>query len=260
MIRIYSKREIESIRASCRLVGEALEFIGRLIEPGITTADLDWELESFIRERGGRPAFKGIVGDAPKPFPASGCFSIDEVVVHGIPSQRKLKEGEIIGVDVGVEIDGWYGDAARTFLVGDVSFEKRRLTQTAEDSFWKGIEMANPGRRLSDISHRIQKMAEGRGYSVVQSLVGHGVGRELHEDPQVPNFGPPGLGPKLREGMVLAIEPMINIGTHEVEVKEDGWTVVTADGEPSAHYENTIAINDNGVEVLTMPDENENSE
>ncbi|MBL7190966.1 type I methionyl aminopeptidase [bacterium] len=255
MIKVYGRREIEGIRASCKLTAEALQYIGTLIKPGISTLELDRELESFIRDNGGRPAFKGIAGDAPYPFPASGCFSIDEVVVHGIPSKRRLADGEIIGVDVGVEIDGWYGDAARTFMVGDVSFEKRRLAQTAKDAFFKGIARAKPGGRLSDISHNVQKMAEGRGFSVVRSLVGHGIGRQLHEDPQVPNFGEPGLGSKLRIGMALAIEPMINIGTHEIRVMEDGWTIVTADGKPSAHYENTIVILDKGPEILTMSED-----
>ncbi len=242
MIRVYSKKELEAIRLSCSLVGESLKYIGGLIEPGITTIELDRELEKFIRDRGARPAFKGIMGAAPTPYPASGCFSIDEVVVHGIPSERKLKEGEIIGVDVGVEIDGYYGDAARSFPVGEVSFEKRRLMQTAEDAFWKGMEIVRPGKNLSDMSHKIQKVVEGRAFSVVRALVGHGIGRSLHEDPQIPNFGKPGLGPKLKEGMVLAVEPMINMGVFDVEILDDGWTVVTADGKPSAHYENTIVV------------------
>ncbi len=254
MIRVYNRREIEKIRASCKLVGESLKYIGGLIRPGVTTRELDRKLEEFIRDHGARPAFKGIKSDAPRPFPASGCFSIDEVVVHGIPSKRELVEGEIIGVDVGTEIDGFYGDAARTFAVGEVSFEKKRLMQTAEDGFWKGIEAARAGRMLTDISHRIQKLVEGRGFSVVRALVGHGIGRELHEDPQIPNYGEPGKGPKLLTGMVLAIEPMINIGTYEVEVLNDGWTIVTADNKPSAHYENTIVITDEDPEVITLPD------
>ncbi|NQS97499.1 MAG: type I methionyl aminopeptidase [candidate division Zixibacteria bacterium] len=252
MITIYSRKEIDAIRRSCRVVGEALNYMGELIRPGITTKELDDELEWFIRDKGGRPAFKGIKGDAPIPFPASGCFSIDEVVVHGIPSKRKLKDGEIIGVDVGVEIDGFYGDAARTFLVGDVSFEKRHLVETTEESFWKGVELAEPGNMLSDISHRIQKFAEGRGFSVVRALVGHGVGRNLHEEPQVPNYGLPGNGPKLRSGMVLAIEPMINTGVYDVNVLQDGWTIITADNKPSAHYENTIVIFQEGPDILTL--------
>lgn len=251
MIRVYNRKEIEKIRLANQLVGESLQYMGELIRPGITTGELDGELERFIRDHGARPAFKGIKGDAPYPFPASGCFSIDEVVVHGIPSDRELKEGEIIGVDVGTEIDGFYGDGARTFPVGEVNFDKKRLIQTAEDSFYKGLEFAHPGNRLGDISHHIQKMAEGRGFSVVRALVGHGIGKELHEDPQIPNFGSPGTGPKLRKGMVMAVEPMINAGAFDVKVLDDGWTVVTADGKPSAHYENTIVITGNGPEILT---------
>jgi methionyl aminopeptidase len=258
MIRVYSLKEIEAIRVSCQLVGEALNYMAQLIQPGITTKKLDQELEQFIRDHGARPAFKGIKGDAPFPFPASGCFSIDNVVVHGIPSHRELKEGEIIGIDVGVEIYGFFGDAARTFAIGNIHFEKKRLLQTAEDAFWKGIEYALPGKHMTDISHRIQKMVEGRGYSVVRALVGHGIGRNLHEEPQVPNFGAPGMGPKLKPGMVLAVEPMINMGTYEVLVLEDGWTIITADGKPSAHYEHTIAItNQNGPEILTFVQQDE---
>jgi methionyl aminopeptidase len=252
MIRVYSKREINKIRIANALVGEALDFMGELIEPGITTAELDYQLETFIRERGARPAFKGIEGDAPDPFPASGCFSIDEVVVHGIPSGRKLREGQIIGIDVGTEIGGYYGDAARTFPVGEVSFDKLRLIKTTEDSFWKGLEYAFPGNRLGDISHHIQKMAEGRGFSVVRALVGHGIGQNLHESPQIPNYGNPKIGPLLQEGMIFAVEPMINMGTFDVAVLEDGWTVVTADRKPSAHYENTFVITANGPEILTV--------
>lgn len=254
MARVYSRSEIERIRISCRLVGESLKYIGGFIQPGISTKALDRKLEEFIRDHGARPAFKGIKGSAPKPFPASGCFSIDEVVVHGIPSNRELREGEIIGIDVGTEIDGYYGDGARTFAVGEVSFEKKRLMQTAEDSFWKGVEFARAGNHVSDISHRIQKLVEGRGFSVVKALVGHGIGRELHEEPQVPNYGKPGMGSKLMTGMVLAIEPMINVGSFEVEVLDDGWTIVTADRKPSAHYENTIAVNDDYPEILTLCD------
>lgn len=253
MIRVYSRKEIDGIRAACQLVGRALNYMQSLVKPGVSTQLLDYELETFIRDHNAIPAFKGIKTDAPMPFPASGCFSIDEVVVHGIPSKRKLEEGEIIGVDIGTLIDGFYGDAARTFPVGEVSFEKKRLMQTAEDAFWKGVEYAKPGKRLTDISHHIQKMAEGRGFSVVRALVGHGIGRSLHEEPQIPNYGDPGMGPKLKAGMVLAIEPMINSGSYEVKVLKDGWTIVTKDRQPSAHYENTIAVtNENGPEILTV--------
>ncbi len=253
MIRVYNKKEIDGIRAACQIVARALNYMQTLIEPGITTKKLDQELETFIRDNGAIPAFKGIKSDAPMPFPASGCFSINEVVVHGIPSDRALVEGEIIGIDVGTLLDGFYGDAARTFPVGNVNFDAMRLIQTAEDAFWKGMEYAKPGNRLSDISHHIQKMVEGRGFSVVRALVGHGIGRNLHEEPQVPNYGDPGMGPKLQSGMVIAVEPMINVGTYEVKVLKDGWTIVTADRKPSAHYENSLVITDeNGPEILTL--------
>lgn len=256
MIRVYSRKEIDGIRYSCQLVGKALNYLETLVKPGVTTKTLDRELETFIRDHGAIPAFKGIVGEAGTPFPASGCFSIDEVVVHGIPGKRELREGEIIGIDVGTLIDGFYGDAARTFPVGEIPFEKQRLIQTAQDCFWKGMEFAKPGKRLTDISHHIQKVVEGRGFSVVRALVGHGIGTNLHEEPQVPNYGAPGMGPKLKTGMVIAVEPMINIGTYEVNVLKDGWTIVTTDNQPSAHYENTIAITDeNGPEILTLVDE-----
>jgi methionyl aminopeptidase len=173
-----------------------------------------------------------------------------------MPSERELKEGEIIGIDVGVEMEGFYGDAARTFTVGNVNFNKKRLIQTVEDAFWKGMEVAKPGNHLFDISYKIQKLTEGRGFSVVRALVGHGIGRKLHEDPQIPNYGTAGTGPVLRQGMVLAVEPMINVGTYEVEVLNDGWTIVTADRKLSAHYENTILITDsNGPEILTINSE-----
>ena len=252
MIRVYNKREIEKIRSACRIVGDALDFVGELIRPGITTTEIDIELERFIRGCGARPAFKGIMGDGPLPFPASGCYSVDKVVVHGFPSERELEAGEIIGVDVGSEIEGYYGDAARTFAVGEVNFDKIRLIQTAEDGFWKGVEYARAGNRLGDISHHIQKLVEGRGFSVVRALVGHGIGKNLHEEPQIPNFGRAKTGPLLQEGMVFAIEPMVNAGVYDVEILEDGWTVVTADGKPSAHYENTLVITAHGPEILTL--------
>jgi methionyl aminopeptidase len=229
-----------------------------MVTPGITTKALDRELEVFIRDHGAKPAFKGLKGDASDPYPACGCYSVNEVVVHGMPSERELQEGEIIGIDVGVEMEGFFGDAARTFPVGNVNFDKKRLIQTAQDAFWKGMEVAKPGNHLFDISYKIQKLTEGRGFSVVKALVGHGIGRKLHEDPQIPNYGSSGTGPLLRSGMVLAVEPMINAGTYEVEVMNDGWTIVTADKKLSAHYENTILITDNkGPEILTIEAESD---
>jgi methionyl aminopeptidase len=218
------------------------------VRPGVTTAELDRIAESFIRDHGGRPAFKGYRG-----FPASICPSVNEEVVHAIPGGTPLKDGDIIGIDVGVEKDGYYGDAAVTLPVGEVTDEANRLLEVASQALLHGIAQAKPGNRVGDISHAIQTHAERYGFSVVRTLVGHGIGREMHEEPQVPNFGPPARGPRLMTGQVLAIEPMINVGTHEVVVQPDGWTVVTRDGSLSAHFEHTVAVGENGPEILSDP-------
>jgi methionyl aminopeptidase len=245
-----SDAEIEKMRASSRLVAGTLERLVQAIRPGIKTLELDRIAEDYVTAQGAEAAFKGYRG-----FPASVCVSINEEVVHGIPSShRRLKEGDIVSLDFGALLDGYYGDAALTVPVGEVSEEVSRLLRVTQESLYLGIEQARPGARLGDISHAIQNHAEEAGYSVVRAFVGHGIGSSLHEAPQVPNFGPPGQGPDLLPGMVLAIEPMVNIGTHDVRVLDDQWTVVTADRSLSAHFEHTIAITKNGTEILTVLD------
>lgn len=221
--------------------------LGREVRPGVTTAELDRLAESFIRDHGGRPAFKGYRG-----FPASICPSVNEEVVHGIPGPRRLAAGDLIGIDVGVEIDGFYGDAAFTFPVGEVDETSRRLMAVARESLAKGIAQARAGNRVGDISHAIQACAESHGFSVVRALVGHGIGRAMHEEPQVPNYGLPDRGPRLMAGQVLAIEPMVNVGGPEVVTQDDGWTVVTKDGSRSAHFEHTVAVGVDGPEILSV--------
>lgn len=247
MISIKSPREIELMRIAGRIVAETHELLRKAIRPGITTLELDTIAEEFIRKRGAIPAFKDYNG-----FPASICSSINEQVVHGIPGPTALKDGDIIGIDIGAVYDGYYGDAARTYGIGRIDKETERLLKVTEESFFKGIEYALPGNRLSDISHSIQKHVESNGFSVVRDFVGHGIGRNMHEDPQIPNYGLPHKGPRLAAGMALAIEPMVNQGKYAVKVREDGWTVVTADGKPSAHYENTIVITNGKPEILTL--------
>ncbi|MCH7922083.1 MAG: type I methionyl aminopeptidase [Nitrospinae bacterium] len=245
-----SKAEIEKIRASSRLVAETLQLLSEAIQPGRTTIELDRLAESCVTKHGAVPAFKGYRG-----FPASVCVSINEEVVHGIPSSsRRLEEGDIVSLDFGVLKDGYYGDGALTVPVGEVSDEAQRLLRIAHESLYNGIAQAKEGAHLGDISHAIQQHAEGAGYFVVRTFVGHGIGAHLHEAPQVPNFGPPGQGPTLRPGMVLAIEPMVNAGTHDVRTLDDQWTVVTADRSLSAHFEHTVAITNNGTEILTQMD------
>ena len=231
---------------ACRIVAEVLDGINNDIAPGITTKELDRYVESFIVSKGARPAFKGYRG-----YPASVCTSVNDQVVHGIPSSRKLKDGDIVSLDIGVHYRGFYGDAAVTLPVGNISDEAKRLLSVAEDSLNKALEKAEPGMRLSDISFAVQEYVESNGFSVVRNFVGHGIGRELHEEPQIPNFGKPGEGPRLREGMTLAIEPMVNAGGWEVNILGDGWTAVTKDGSLSAHFEHTVALTKNGNDVLT---------
>jgi methionyl aminopeptidase len=245
-----SREEIEKIRAAAQLVGMTLRELGRSLRPGITTAELDTLAETFIRDHGGRPAFKGYRG-----FPASICPSVNEEVVHGIPGPRVLREGDLVGIDVGVEMNGYYGDAAWTFGVGPVSAEAERLMQVTRESLMLGIAQARPGNRVGDISNAVQSYVEREGFSVVRALVGHGIGREMHEEPAVPNFGPPGRGPRLMTGYVLAIEPMVNVGGPDVETRSDGWTVATKDGTLSAHFEHTVAVGPDGPEILSeLPD------
>lgn len=247
MVHIRTAEEIEKIRESCRIVYETLDLLSREIKPGITTLYLDHLAAEFIKSQGGHSAFKGYNG-----FPGNICTSIDEQVVHGIPSNRVLKEGEIISIDVGVKKNGYYGDAAMTFAVGTVSDDRLQLMRVTEDSLYQGIAQARPGNHLSDIGHAIQTHVESYGYGVVRELVGHGVGRELHEPPEIPNYGEPGRGPVLKPGMCLAIEPMITMGSYEVRLLKDGWTVITEDHLPSAHYEHTIAIGPDGPQILSQ--------
>jgi methionyl aminopeptidase len=249
MITYRSRQEIDKLRKSAALVAKTVKYLEPMLEPGVTTAALDEAAETFIRQHGGIPAFKGYRG-----FPATLCTSINAEVVHGIPSKkRKLRSGDIIGIDCGAIVDGYYGDHAVTFAVGEISSQEQELLRATREALEEGIAQAKVGNRLSDISHTIQKYAEERGYSVVKAFVGHGIGTALHEEPQVPNFGPPGRGPRLREGMVLALEPMLNIGTADVQILSDNWTVVTVDGKLSAHFEHTVAVAEHGGIVLRQP-------
>lgn len=253
MIQLKTPEQIEKMVAPGSLVGECHALVRSMVKPGISTAEINEAVEKYIRDHKAKAAFKGVPGPkgAP-PFPAACCMSVDEAVVHGIPNDKPLEEGQILSVDIGTIIGGWYGDAARTFIVGDaIDPEKQRLIDWTERSLYNAIDVMRPGNYLSDIGHTVQTTVEAQGFSVVRDLVGHGVGRSLWEEPQVPNYGPGGRGLKLREGMVLAVEPMINMGTWKVDVLEDGWTIVTADRKPSAHFEHTIAITSNGPRILT---------
>jgi len=247
VIRINSQREIEKIRQSSRIVAETLNMLEEFIQPGVRLSKLDELAEDFIRSNGAEPAFKGYRG-----FPASICASVNEQVVHGIPTDRALHEGDIVGIDIGVKKDGFFGDAARTYAVGRISDSMREFLTITEKSLLSGIEMAVPGKRLHDISASIQKVIEDGGFSVVREYVGHGVGVNLHEDPQIPNYGEPNSGPVLQAGMVFAIEPMANFGSSNVETADDGWTVKTTDGKHSAHFEHSVAITENGPEILSI--------
>jgi methionyl aminopeptidase len=248
---LKSAGEIALMRESGRIVAEVLTLVGSRIRPGVTTQELDTLAEEFILSQGGLPAFKGYGPDRRNRFPATLCVSVDDVVVHGIPGGQVLEEGQIVSVDVGVKKEGYFGDAARTFAVGRVGEEKRRLMQVTEEALFEGIRQARAGNRLHDISAAVQRKAEAAGYGVVRDLVGHGVGKNLHEDPAVPNFGTAGTGMVLKAGMTLAIEPMVNAGTYVVQMDNDGWTVRTADGRPSAHFEHTVVITNEEAEILT---------
>ncbi len=247
MARVRVEEKVEGVRAAAQIVARALREVGRAIRPGVTTAELDRIAESVIRDHGARPAFKGYRG-----FPASICPSVNEEVVHGIPGPRALESGDIVGVDVGAEHHGWYGDAARTFAVGDVSEEASRLMRVTEEALHLGLAQARAGNRVGDISHAVQSHVERHGFSVVRDLVGHGIGSEMHEEPSVPNYGPAGKGPKLLAGMLLAIEPMVNAGGFAVVTRSDGWTVATKDGRLSAHFEHTVAVGADGPEILSV--------
>ena len=247
MITMKNHDEIAIMKKAGRIVGETLLLLEEEVKPGITTANLDRIAEEFITKHGAKPSFKGLYG-----FPSSLCISVNEQVIHGFPGVYVLKEGDIVSIDCGALFDGFHGDAARTFSVGSISVDAQKLIDITEESFFEGIKFAREGNKLSDISHGIQSYVEAAGFSVVRDFVGHGIGRKVHEDPNVPNFGKSGKGPKLCEGITLAIEPMVNAGTYKVKTLKDGWTVVTKDSSLSAHYENTVAILSDGPEILTL--------
>lgn len=248
MIAVRKPAELEKMRKANKVVGDALRMIEQYVRPGVTTMELNAILEEFIVAAGAKPSFKNYHG-----FPAASCMSIDEVVVHGIPSLRVLKEGEILSVDVGAIVEGYHGDAARTFPVGKISAEKQRLIDVTRESFFEGIKEVRAGRRLGNLSHAIQAYVEARGYSVVREMTGHGIGRNMHEDPSIPNYGAAGSGPLLKAGYCLAIEPMVNMGKYHIEIDSlDGWTCRARDGQPSAHYENTVIVTDGDAEILTL--------
>ncbi len=252
-ITIKSERELALMRQAGKVVAEAKAHVKNAVKPGITTGELDRIAEDVIRKMGATPSFKGYAAGGPIPFTGTICASVNEEIVHGIPGRRKLKEGDIFSVDVGAIVNGFHGDSAFTVGVGDISDEAQRLIDATRESLKRGTEQAIAGSRIGDIGHAVQKYAEAQGYSIVRKYVGHGIGRALHEEPQVPNYGRPGRGHLIKKGMTLAIEPMLNIGTHETVQLDDGWTVVTADGKLSAHFEDTIAVTAKGVEVLTTP-------
>ena len=246
MVYTRSEREINMISKSCQIVADTIEMLSEYVIAGASVIDLDNKAEEYIVSCGARPAFKGYMG-----FPSTLCISIDDAVVHGLPHEGYLREGQIVGIDCGAELNGYYGDHAKTFAVGEISDEKNNLMQITKESLYKGIEQAKPGNYVGDIGHAVQSHAESYGYSVVRELVGHGIGEKLHEEPQVPNYGNPNQGYKLHAGMCIAIEPMINLGSKEVYTAKDGWTIFTMDGQVSAHFEHTIAIKEDGPHILS---------
>ncbi len=252
MIFIKTKKEIDLIRESCKIVAETLQLMKSNIKPGIATSELDEIAEDYIRSNNAIPAFKGYSQGGAPGFPGSICISVDDAVVHGIPGSKVLREGEIVSLDVGVLKNNFYGDAALSVAVGKVSAEKSKLLEVTEKSLYEGISHAKEGNRVHDISASVQEMVEYNKFSVVRDLCGHGVGKYLHEEPSIPNFGRRGTGAKLRNGMTLAIEPMVNAGGYKVVTDSDGWTILTADGLPSAHFEHTILITHNSPEILTV--------
>ena len=247
MITIKNEHELLAMRRACRITAQARALAGSMVKPGVKTQEIDKAVHDFIVAQGAKPSFLNYNG-----FPASVCISVNDCVIHGIPGGYTLKEGDIVSVDVGAQIEGFHGDCAATYPCGAISTEAQRLIDVTKESFFVGIKEATKGHRVSDISHAIQTYVESNGFSVVRSFVGHGIGRKLHEDPEVPNFGPAGRGPRLLKGMTLAIEPMVNAGIHDVHILKDGWTVLTNDGSLSAHYENTVLITDGEPEILTV--------
>ncbi len=247
MITIKNAHQLEAMRQACKITAAARALAGEMVRPGVTTRQIDKAVHDFIVSQGAKPSFLNYSG-----YPASACISVNATVIHGIPSGYVLKEGDIVSVDVGAYYKGFHGDCAATFPCGAISAEAQRLIDVTKQSFFEGLAFVRPGHRVSDISHAIQSYVESNGYSVVRAFVGHGVGAQLHEEPEVPNFGAPGHGPRLLPGMTLAIEPMVNMGTYQVHVLKDRWTTVTADGKLSAHYENTVLITDGEPEILTV--------
>ena len=247
MIAVKNERELTLMRQACRITAAARALAGEMVRPGVSTKQIDKAVHDYIVSQGAKPSFLNYNG-----FPASTCISVNDTVIHGIPGGYTLQEGDIVSVDVGAFYKGFHGDCAATFPCGAISAKAEKLIHVTKQSFFEGIRFAKRGHRVSDISHAIQTYVESNGYSVVRSFVGHGVGAQLHEEPEVPNFGAPGRGPRLIPGMTLAIEPMVNAGTHDVRILKDGWTTVTADGKLSAHYENTVLITDGEPEILTV--------
>ena len=247
MIAIKNEHELESMRQACKITAAARALAGEMVRPGVSTKTIDKAVHDFIVAQGAKPSFLNYHG-----FPASTCICVNDVVVHGIPGGDVLKDGDIVTVDVGAFYKGFHGDCAATFPCGSVSAEAQKLIDVTKQSFFEGMRFATKGHRVSDISHAIQTYVESNGFSVVRSFVGHGIGRQLHEDPEVPNYGNPGRGPRLLPGMTIAVEPMVNVGTYDVKVLKDGWTAVTADGKLSAQYENTVLITDGEPEILTV--------
>ena len=247
MITIKNERELESMRKACKITAAARALAGQMVKPGVSTKAIDQAVHDYIVAQGAKPSFLNYNG-----FPASACISVNDTVIHGIPGGYLLKEGDIVSIDVGAFYQGFHGDCAATFACGAISTEAQKLIDVTRQSFYEGMKFATKGKRVQDISHAIQTYVESNGFAIVRSFVGHGVGRQLHEEPEVPNFGNPGRGPRLLPGMTLAVEPMVNVGTHEVRILKDGWTVKTADGKLSAHYENTVLITDGEPEILTV--------
>ena len=250
MISIKTQRELEVMREACKITAAARALAGKMVRPGVTTGQIDKAVHDFIVSQGAKPSFLHYQG-----FPASACISVNEVIIHGIPGNRELKEGDIVSVDVGAFYKGFHGDCAATFACGRISDEAQRLIDVTKQSFFEGIKFARQGNRVSDISHAVQTYVEKNGFSVVRAFVGHGVGEHMHEEPSVPNYGAPGKGPRLVRNMTIAVEPMVNMGTYDVRVLKDGWTTVTADGKLAAHYENSILITDGEPEILTVSEE-----
>ena len=247
MIAIKNERDLACMRQACKITAAARALAGEMVRPGVTTKQIDRAVRDYILAQGAKPSFLGYHG-----YPGSACISVNEEVIHGIPGGRVLKDGDIVSIDVGAYYKGFHGDCAATFACGTISADAQKLIDVTKQSFYEGIRFARRGHRVSDISHAIETYVESNGFSVVRSFVGHGVGAQLHEEPEVPNFGAPGRGPRMIPGMTLAIEPMVNAGGHEVRILKDGWTVLTADGKLSAHYENTVLITDGEPEILTV--------